>query len=650
MEVAEAEKMFLDQQSRRASLSRTPPGGGQECNPKAEIRCRSESVGSGEIFHGFTRKRTREDAPEVIYEDFKRMVNKLNRVSEDLDDLVMKYGTTKVEIKQAVKILSAQMRLMNQRLVEWVEMPKQGKTRAVHNSPKKMEIASREVQTEEQVGVQTSVVKISKGTQTDSTGTTSSVETQTEESYHSRLRNKKRDRIEEIEKAISNQDTPFEELSRVIKLDWPEELFKRTKMTLGGASKLREEGRVVIVTDADTIGENPVIGKSAIEQVQVEKIAQGKLLRPGGLIFLKKCTEMATEQGAENVGWEQHRTLVGIDEKAEDDINIKYVYEALKKVNEGGQGTNITNIAFAATNEKQGVQLRKLIEQLHRSEEQERQVEVYGLWEVNRREGGAEQPQKEWHQQRVRGWSEKNETLIVRPVNAELSYANILREMRKKIDIEQVGIRVKSAEKTVEGNVKLKIVKRKGNGEDLKKAIEERLTDVVKAEIIDRRRKVYIIDLDEETSIEEVQEAVQTETKGSLGKNLQIKMSAKPNTRKRQYAELLLPPKEANELLSAQRIKVGWSRCRIVERMAPVKCFRCLEFGHYASECRSAEERRDMCLKCGERGHQVKECENGVYCYVCRVKGHRADGMSCPTYSKLMVEARKGRARDQTKR
>lgn len=60
----------------------------------------------------------------------------------------------------------------------------------------------------------------------------------------------------------------------------------------------------------------------------------------------------------------------------------------------------------------------------------------------------------------------------------------------------------------------------------------------------------------------------------------------------------------------------------------PLKCYRCSELGHHASECKSDVKR---CYKCGMSGYLVADCkENMVTCYNYGEPGHISTHCSKP--------------------
>uniref|UniRef100_A0A6P7GV54 Uncharacterized protein LOC114343281 n=1 Tax=Diabrotica virgifera virgifera TaxID=50390 RepID=A0A6P7GV54_DIAVI len=91
----------------------------------------------------------------------------------------------------------------------------------------------------------------------------------------------------------------------------------------------------------------------------------------------------------------------------------------------------------------------------------------------------------------------------------------------------------------------------------------------------------------------------------------------------------------AEELRKYGTIKIGWTRCPVMERYAPVRCLKCLKFGHSTYECKEAS-RAACCYNCLKTGHIAANCNNKAYCSVCKEEGHRMDRMACPAYRALV--------------
>jgi hypothetical protein len=57
---------------------------------------------------------------------------------------------------------------------------------------------------------------------------------------------------------------------------------------------------------------------------------------------------------------------------------------------------------------------------------------------------------------------------------------------------------------------------------------------------------------------------------------------------------------DAIGVLKKGSVTVGWSRCRIIQNTHPTRYYKCLGYGHRATNCKEPD-RSDCCLRCGER-------------------------------------------------
>jgi hypothetical protein len=70
---------------------------------------------------------------------------------------------------------------------------------------------------------------------------------------------------------------------------------------------------------------------------------------------------------------------------------------------------------------------------------------------------------------------------------------------------------------------------------------------------------------------------------------------------------LRVDPGTYNKVMEIGKINVGWSRCRVVENIRVLRCFKCAEYGHKVQDCKNAE----VCNKCAGP-HNTKDCQSTV--------------------------------------
>lgn len=104
-----------------------------------------------------------------------------------------------------------------------------------------------------------------------------------------------------------------------------------------------------------------------------------------------------------------------------------------------------------------------------------------------------------------------------------------------------------------------------------------------------------------------------------------------------QTAKMALPIQTAKNAIQLNKIKIGWSVCRIRESKKVTKCFRCLEYGHVSKYCKGEIDRSNLCLRCGLEGHKIKDCNAEPCCMLCKARGkedlhHVAGNYTCPIF------------------
>lgn len=215
------------------------------------------------------------------------------------------------------------------------------------------------------------------------------------------------------------------------------------------------------------------------------------------------------------------------------------------------------------------------------------------------------------------------------------TYADMLRKLKDGTNPEEEGFSVRNVVKTSTGELKLRI---KETGQGGLQRFEGRVTSAgLKATVKTGGPETALVirDLDETTTTEELESA--------LSKALKDAKDAKVNAPRQGLsggwsAFIRLPKAKAATLLALKRLQVGWLRCRVSEVLRPQCCYRCLGTGHLARDCKG-EDRSKLCYRCGQDGHISRDCKaDNNHCFICKVDGHYANSMACPTYKKQVEE------------
>ena len=171
-----------------------------------------------------------------------------------------------------------------------------------------------------------------------------------------------------------------------------------------------------------------------------------------------------------------------------------------------------------------------------------------------------------------------------------IQYAVILKRVKRTLDLAAVGERVKRIRRT----------------RVLHRAIGSSLNESAIVTALTRKEYVMVMDIDEDTQILEATEAVSSLIGSESVAPDRIKTRGSYSGT--QTATIALPVGVANELVKAGKLRIGWVNCRVW--LSVVMCYRCLESGHKARNCKSKLDRSEQCFQCGKKGHKKVACPN----------------------------------------
>lgn len=197
------------------------------------------------------------------------------------------------------------------------------------------------------------------------------------------------------------------------------------------------------------------------------------------------------------------------------------------------------------------------------------------------------------------------------------TYAEVLRQMKKNIDLNTVGVSVTGIHRTKNGNLAIRT--KTGQAEKLKAALAAKVSGDFEAKALTKRYLLDIRDMDEATEVGEIVEALLafgTEE----DRNVTSVRNIRSSYAKTRQALVETSEKIALQVLKKGKIKIGWLMCRVREKARLLQCFRCLEGGHTIATCRG-KDRRNLCKRCCCEGHKSGTCDKDPLCIACKEAG-----------------------------
>lgn len=115
-------------------------------------------------------------------------------------------------------------------------------------------------------------------------------------------------------------------------------------------------------------------------------------------------------------------------------------------------------------------------------------------------------------------------------------------------------------------------------------------------------------------------------------------------------AIIAIPTSMLEKIGEENKIKIGYTACRMKRTQNLVRCYRCHDFGHLSYNCKMELQGKELCRRCGKVVHQINGCEAMKSCVLCIRAGipaakaeHVAGAVGCPQYKKYVAELAEGK-------
>lgn len=216
------------------------------------------------------------------------------------------------------------------------------------------------------------------------------------------------------------------------------------------------------------------------------------------------------------------------------------------------------------------------------------------------------------------------------------TYAQILNKARERIPITELGINNTKIRWAMNGAMIIEVAGDDMNGKaDL---LANKLRSALNGEALISRPiakgEIRIWGLDDSTSQEEIACIV-----AEIGGCSPLEVIVAPITKMRNrlgMSWIRCPLSVAIKVASSGKIRIGWTVARVeLSQARPIQCFRCWNYGHMRSNCKSAIDRTGSCFRCGNPGHSARQCNLPPRCVICEHGGrsfnHRIGSFNCVT-------------------
>lgn len=207
----------------------------------------------------------------------------------------------------------------------------------------------------------------------------------------------------------------------------------------------------------------------------------------------------------------------------------------------------------------------------------------------------------------------------------------MVKSVKDGIGTTNIDVTVKNMKRTKDVSV---VIVTTGNAESLRKEIENKVDGVRTA--VGGRKTIEILDLDPTVTKNDVISEIQKVASSDEQEDSTVDALRSTNSGF-QIAILTVPRSLGDRLVQIGALRIGWTSCRVKEKINIDRCINCLQISHHSSKCKEPKAAEVKCLRCAESGHIAKDCVNERYCVKCEVKGHRNDTYACPHYREMVL-------------
>jgi len=219
----------------------------------------------------------------------------------------------------------------------------------------------------------------------------------------------------------------------------------------------------------------------------------------------------------------------------------------------------------------------------------------------------------------IRRRAPRNAAVSIKLANEKnLTYADIIRIAKEKVNLREFGITKPSTRRAANGSYLIEVAG--PDGSNRADTLASRLREVI-GEVAVVSRPVVKTDLrisgfDESVISDEIITSI-TENGDCLASDVRVG-SFRPMRNGLMMTWIQCPLSAATRISRRKKLNLGWSVARVeLLRAKPIQCFKCWEFGHVRNGCKSAIDRTGHCFRCGGTDHKSYTCDRDLRCAIC---------------------------------
>nr|CAH7758530.1 unnamed protein product [Callosobruchus chinensis] len=525
---------------------------------------------------------TEEESAEQALKDFLRNVSD---TANNLKNLIKIIPNTKADIKNGILEINRQIELLDRKGISF---------KVANKTTEKVSPAKKQSRS---IGVQVDIAPSDKG----------STEKDAE--------------LSQIEKVLS-EGKGFQELGKVMDLQWPDAVFKVVGLEKANPIKTAQSADSAILLDPRDKGEKGLVKLAMDAFPEIADLASEGLIE-GQLDYVVNNTRTASSRSEAKKERSTYIFLLpcNIDKNGVNDLGV--IYTLLLQCRDKMVSENRNKICFAVSGGLDLQYMRKMAEFVFSTMSVEVKLIIPPGYQ-----GNITDTKKVLEKQKSRPREAELGTVIVKADGRQ--YADLLKDVKGKV-----------GQHTNEGDLIIKTEGGRVAAAQLKETIINGIEGIhVRATGGTRRKILHIMGADAITTMEDVADAIKVATK--VSDEAFVVRSARLAYGETQNFTIEVQEGVAECLLAARTLRIGLLNCEVRERVNLIRCFRCKNFGHMQAQC-NGPDRTDSCLRCGEKGHIIKDCPEGSkeYCFSCKNEGHSNNTMKCPAYRRLLNDQRR---------